>query len=362
MTNGAGSPRNIFVFFRMMPLMMMGLFPWAANMDMRNINVTVVDNDHSSYSSRLTGKVDASRYLHLESAAESYGAAMHRIERGSADLILEIPEHFERDITRDGMAPVMISANAVNGMKGSLGSIYASSVAMDFATEIAEENRAYATATDIPVVEVIPQNKFNPHMDYKVFMVPALMVMLLTMLCGFMPALNILAVKAARNIAQIKATPVGKFTFILAKLITYWSIGFFVLTLCFGLARLFYGLAPAGSIVTIYAAAGLFVLTISGFGLMISNHSDTMQQATFVMMFFMVILILLSGLFTPISSMPQWAQGITILNPLKYMMQVMRLVYLKGSPFSQLTVQFAALAIFAVVLNLWAVLSYRKNS
>lgn len=111
------------------------------------------------------------------------------------DLILEIPEHFERDITRDGMAPVMISANAVNGMKGSLGSIYASSVAMDFATEIAEENRAYATATDIPVVEVIPQNKFNPHMDYKVFMVPALMVMLLTMLCGFMPALNIVARK-----------------------------------------------------------------------------------------------------------------------------------------------------------------------
>ena len=199
-------------------------------------------------------------------------------------------------------------------------------------------------------------------MDYKVFMVPALMVMLLTMLCGFMPALNIVAEKEAGTIEQINVTPVGKFTFILAKLIPYWSIGFFVLTLCFGLARLFYGLAPAGSIVTIYAAAGLFVLTISGFGLMISNHSDTMQQATFVMMFFMVILILLSGLFTPISSMPQWAQDITILNPLKYLMQVMRLVYLKGSPFSQLTVQFAALAIFAVVLNLWAVLSYRKNS
>lgn len=346
----------------MMPLMMMGLFPWAANMEMRNINVTVVDNDHSSYSSRLTGKVDASRYLHLESAAASYEAAMHRIERGSADLILEIPEHFERDITREGMAPVMISANAVNGMKGSLGSIYTSSVAMDFATEIAEENRAYAAAADTPVVEVIPQNKFNPHMDYKVFMVPALMVMLLTMLCGFMPALNIVAEKEAGTIEQINVTPVGKFTFILAKLIPYWSIGFFVLTLCFGLARLFYGLAPAGSIVTIYAAAGLFVLTISGFGLLISNNSDTMQQATFVMMFFMVILILLSGLFTPISSMPQWAQNITILNPLKYLMQVMRLVYLKGSPFSQLTVQFAALAIFAVVLNLWAVLSYRKSS
>lgn len=187
----------------MMPLMMMGLFPWAANMEMRNINVTVVDNDHSSYSSRLTGKVDASRYLHLESAAESYGAAMHRIERGSARPDSRNSRTFRTRYHADGMAPVMISANAVNGMKGSLGSIYASSVAMDFATEIAEENRAYATATDIPVVEVIPQNKFNPHMDYKVFMVPALMVMLLTMLCGFMPALNIVAEKEAGTIEQI---------------------------------------------------------------------------------------------------------------------------------------------------------------
>ena len=135
-----------------------------------------------------------------------------------------------------------------------------------------------------------------------------------------------------------------------------------MLSISFVLAWLVYGLVPAGNLLTIYAGMALYVLTVSGLGLLVSNTSDTMQQATFVMMFFMVILILLSGLFTPISSMPQWAQGITILNPLKYLMQVMRLVYLKGSPFSQLTVQFAALAIFAVVLNLWAVLSYRKNS
>ncbi len=345
-----------------MPLMMMGIFPWAANMEMRNINVTVVDNDRSSYSSRLIGKVDASAYLCLESFVSDYDAAMERIERGSADLILEIPEHFERDIIHEGMAPLSISANAVNGTKGNLGSMYTTSVAMSLASEITDENRAYASSSDTPVVEVVSQNRFNPHMDYKVFMVPALMVMLLIMLCGLLPALNIVSEKEVGTIEQINVTPVSKFSFILAKLIPYWILGFCVLALCFLLARLFYGLAPAGSFATIYAAAGLFVLTISGFGLMISNYSETMQQATFVMMFFMIILILLSGLFTPISSMPHWAQNITIFNPTKYMMQVMRLVYLKGSPTSQLTTPFVALALFALVLNLGAILSYRKSS
>ena len=346
----------------MMPLMMMGLFPWAANMEMRNINVTVVDNDHSSYSSRLTEKVDASRYLHLESAAESYGAAMHRIERGSADLILEIPEHFERDITRDGMAPVMISANAVNGMKGSLGSIYASSVAMDFATEITEENRAYATATDIPVVEVIPQNKFNPHMDYKVFMVPALMVMLLTMLCGFMPALNIVAEKEAGTIEQINVTPVGKFTFILAKLIPYWIIGLVVLAFVMLIARAVYGLAPAGSVGAVYLAAELFILTMSGLGVAIANRSETMQQAMFVMFFFVMIFVLMSGLMTPIESMPAWAQWVTRLLPPRYFVEIMRSVYLKGSLIAELWTNYALLGVFAALFNTLAAVTYRKQA
>jgi ABC-2 type transport system permease protein len=102
-------------------------------------------------------------------------------------------------------------------------------------------------------------------------------------------------------------------------------------------------------------------LVVSGLGLVISNYSATMQQAMFVMFFFVMILILLSGLFTPISSMPDWAQTITAINPLKYFMQVMRAVYLKGSGMTELLPQFFTLCGFAVILNGWAVLSYRKT-
>ena len=138
-------------------------------------------------------------------------------------------------------------------------------------------------------------------------------------------------------------------------------IGLIVLTISFILARIVYGLVPAGNLLTIYGGMALYVLTVSGLGLVVSNYSDTMQQAMFVMFFFMIVLILLSGLFTPIGSMPGWAQKITLFNPLRYFIQIMRMVYLKGSGFADLTAQFSTLAVFAATINLWAVLSYRKN-
>lgn len=351
-------PKLILAF----PCMMMLLMPWAANLEIKNINLSIIDNDHSPYSSRLVEKAGASDYFHLTNVSFSYKEAMNSIEKGTADIILEIPANFEKKLIKEGTASVMISANTVNGTKGGLSSSYLSAIVSDYAADIRSEQGQPQKISPIPIIRIIPQYLFNPHLNYKVFMVPALMVMLLTMLCGFLPALNIVGEKEIGTIEQINVTPVGKFTFILAKLIPYWAIGFVVLSLCFVLARLLYGLAPAGNLSTIYLFAALFILVMSGFGLLISNHSATMQQAMFVMFFFMIVLILMSGLFTPISSMPDWAQTVTVFNPLKYFIQVMRLVYLKGSGIGELLPQFTALALFAVVFNGWAIMSYRKNS
>ena len=188
------------------------------------------------------------------------------------------------------------------------------------------------------------------------------MVMLMTLLAGFLPALNIVAEKESGTIEQINVTPVPKTLFVLAKLIPYWIIGFVVLSLCIALAALVYGIYPTGSLLTIYLFTTVYIWLVSGMGLVISNYSDTIQQAMFVMFFFIMVFILMSGLFTPVSSMPQWAQAITAINPLKYFMQVMRQVYLKGSGFMELLPQFFALCTFAVVLSVWAVVSYKKSA
>ncbi|MDR2948931.1 MAG: ABC transporter permease [Prevotella sp.] len=345
-----------------MPIMMMLIMPWAANQEVKDINISIVDNDHSTYSERLTHKVTSSGYFHLTDVSASNEEALHSIESGKADVILDIESGFERNLVREGAASVMISANTVNGVKGGLSSSYLGIILNDFASEIRSEQIPQSGKNSMPVIDIRPQYKFNPHLDYKVFMIPALMVIMLTLLTGALPALNIVSEKEVGTIEQMNVSPVNKFTFILAKLVPYWIIGFIVLTICFGLAAIIYGMLPLGSLLTIYLLSGIYILVMSGLGLIISNYSDTMQQAMFVMFFFMMILILMSGLFTPINSMPEWAQVITRFNPLRYFIEVMRMVYLKGSAIAELTTQIFALIGFALLFNIWAVISYRKTN
>ena len=342
-----------------MPLVMMLVLPWAANQSIKGVKLSVVDHDRSTFSEALVHKITSSGYFTLTDLSPTNTLAMRSIESGDADIILEIEPDFEKKLMRENVGRVMISANSVNGMKGGLASSYLSSILADYAGTLREN---HGQARSAPAFSVTPQYKFNPHLDYKVFMVPALMVMLLTMIAGFLPALNIVGEKEVGTIEQINVTPVRRGMFVLSKLIPYWIIGFVVLTLCMGIAALVYGLFPAGSLLTIYLFALIYIFTVSGFGLVVSNYSNTMQQAMFVMFFFVLIFIIMSGLFTPVSSMPGWAQKVTVFNPLKYLMEVMRLVYLKGSAFGEMVPQFLALCAFAIGLNAWAVASYRKSS
>jgi len=344
-----------------LPMMVIFIFPWAANQEITNINAVVVDRDHSSYSNRLTGKIAASKYFNLTAVYVSNDEALKSIEREEADLILEIRPDFEKDLINAGAAEVMISANAVNIIKGGLGSTYMMGIVRDFAGEIRSEKIPASGKTPLPVIEVVTQSRFNTFMDYKMFMIPALMVVLMTLICGFLPAMNIVNEKEIGTIEQINVTPVSKFMFITGKLVPYWIIGIAVFTICLTLAALVYGLIPAGNLFTIYLSVFAYILVVSGFGLVVSNHSATLQQALFVMFFFLIILILISGLFTPIASMPDWAQKFTLFNPLRYFIEIMRTAYLKGSSITHLTNQLFALLAFAVVLNSWAIISYRKN-
>jgi ABC-2 type transport system permease protein len=306
-------------------------------------------------------KIIASGYFQLTDISPSNHKALESMDAGKADIIMEIQPDFEKDLIKTGTARVMISVNAINGTKGGLGSSCLAGIIHDFSGDLLAEQGLTNQKAIMPVINMAPYYQYNPYLDYKVFMLPALMVMLLTLLCGFLPALNIVSEKEVGTIEQLNVTPVRKITFILAKLIPYWIIGYVVLFIGMGLSALTYGLFPAGSFGTICLYASIYVLVVSGFGLVISNYSDTMQQAMFIMFFFVLILILLSGLFTPISSMPKWAQAITIINPLTYFMEVMRAIYLKGSSMTELMPQLFTLCGFAIFFNGWAMLSYKKS-
>ena len=324
-------PRLIVAF----PIVIMCVMPWVMQMEVKNIVVEVVDVDHTVASQRLIQQIAATGYFIFGGQRATYAEAMKDVERGKADIILEI---------RDGR--YLIAANAVNGTKGSLGSAYFSQIIAQGA---------------LPTEASSPLLLYNKHQNYKLFMIPALLAIVIMLMTGFLPTLNIVGEKEAGTIEQINVTPVSKWTFILAKLIPYWIIALFVITVCLLLAWLVYGITPAGPLGLIYLLAMLLALFFSSLGLIISNYSDTMQQAIFVMWFFVVCLLLLSGLFTPTRSMPQWAYTTTYVNPMHYFIDAIRTVFIRGGGFKAIAHQLFALVGIGLVMSSWAVLSYRKN-
>lgn len=345
----------------MYPILVMLIFPWAINFEVKNIKVHVVDNAKSIYSQRLINKIDASAYFVLTDVSTNYNQAINDIEREKADIILQIPSTFDKDIVKERSADVMISANAVNSTQGLLGNNYLTLIINDFSQELRSELLPAATISNASHIDVVTDYRYNKNLDYKTFMLPAFFALMVTLICGIMPSLSIVIEKETGTIQQINATPVSKFNFILAKLIPYWVIGIIILSISFFLAWLIYGLLPTGSFITLYIASIIFILGITGMGIIVSNYSDTLQQSMFLVMFFILIIILLSGMFTPVSAMPGWAQIIAYANPLTYFIEVLRLIYLKGSSLTDIFAPLLWLIGFSVLFNTWAVLSYKKR-
>lgn len=347
-------PRLILVF----PIMIMCVMPWVMNMEVKNIVVDVVDNDRSSISSQLVGRIESSDYFILGGQKLSYQEALGEVENSKADLIVEIPQNFERDILRGEHPQILVAANAVNGTKGSMGSAYMGSVIGQHMQSVLSSKSVSASYEQLVSVLYL----YNKHLNYKLFMIPSLLAILIMMMCGFLPALNIVGEKESGTIEAINVTPVSKVDFILAKLIPYWLIALVVMSMCLLLAWGVYGITSAGSLALVYLLAMLLAFIFSGLGLVISNYNDTMQQAVFVMWFAVVCLMLLSGLFTPVRSMPHWAYLTTYVNPMHYFIDAIRTVFVRGGNFSCIAHQVFTLSIIAFCMNLWAVISYRKNS
>jgi ABC-2 type transport system permease protein len=346
----------------MMPAIQLLILPWAADYEVKNINLAVVDNDHSDYAQKLVSKIIASGYFKLDKYTVSYKEAMHEIENNHADIILQIPASFEKDLIKESSSSLFMAVNAINGVKAGLGASYLQTIIRDYNENILMQWVQLPPFSTQPQIDVTYSNWFNPNMNYKFFMVPGIMVLLVTMVGAFIAALNIVKEKEIGTIEQINVTPVKKYHFILGKLIPFWILGILILSIGLTIAYVVYGIIPAGSLFTIYVFAAIYLLAVLGLGLLVSTYCSTQQQAMLTAFFMMMIFVLLSGLYTSISSMPEWAQWITKFNPVSYFIEVMRMVVLKGSSLADISKNIFIVLGFAVVLNSLAVLSYKKRA
>lgn len=341
----------------LLPLVVMLVLPLVTTMDVKNVEVAVVDNDMSQLSRRIITDMDASEHLSVSESSFTFNDALAAIEDGHAYATVTIPQGYSRMLQEGQLPKLDIRANGVDAIKGMLAARYAlQSLGVTLTQWRAE------TGYDIPDTDSSVMYMYNPTLSYKNYMIPALMVVLLVMICGILPALNLVTEKEFGTIEAMNVTPVGKMTFVLSKLIPFWIIGLLVITLGILVGWLVYGLKPIGSVPAIYLASFIFSLLMSGLGLSVANKSSTMLQTIFVCFAFVIIFMLMGGLFTPIESMPQWAQYFTYIVPPRYFIEIMRSIYLKGASMADIWSDYAALCGFALIFLLISALTYKKRS
>jgi len=343
----------------LLPILQLFVLAYTATFEIKRINLYLIDFDKSVSSRELISKFQGSSFFVIVNQSTSYKLAEDELKYGKADQIIQIPNGFERDLNIQSSAKIQIVTDAIDGNTALLMNAYALSIIQDYNKNLIVEKIPSLQQTDL--INIEHSFWFNPELNYITYMVPGILVLLVTIIGMFLSAMNVVKEKENGTIEQINVTPIKKYQFITGKLLPFWIVGLVELALGLTLAWLAFNIPIIGSLWLIFLFGGLFLLVVLSFGLIISTTANTQQQAMFIAWFFLIIFILLSGLFTPVESMPEWAQIFNYSNPIAYFIKVMRMVMLKGSDFADISEQFYALMVYAFIALSVAVWRYRKT-
>jgi len=344
-----------------MPFIQLLVLSFAVTYEIKNINLGIVDQDMSSTSRQLISKFEGSTFFVFKHFSNTTQAADLALTKGEIDLYLHFPSNFEKELYKNQKTDLNIQIDAVNGSKAGLALNYAASIINAYSNDLREGLMIIPENLKPNNIEVIPTNWYNPELDYQTFMVPGILVILVTMIGAFLSGMNIVKEKEIGTIEQLNVTPIKKYQFIIGKLLPFWLLGLAEMVFGLILAVLIFNIPIVGNLGLIFLFTAIYLTLILGFGLLVSTFTDTQQQAMFISWFFLVIFILMSGLFTPIESMPTWAQQLTNFNPVKYFVEVIRMVLLKGSGWQDVYWKFAIIALYSVGLNWLAIINYKKT-
>jgi ABC-2 type transport system permease protein len=351
-----------------MPIVQLLLLGQAATFEIRSSRLYVVDEDHTPASRGLVTRLAASGRFEVAGASPSMALANDALLRREVSTILHVPPRFERDLVREGTAPVQLVFNAEDGAAAGILGGWAGRIIAAYSAELSAEIRpALAASADTPArgagrIDVRTRGWFNPDLDYHAYMVPGILVLLVTMIATALGSMNIVREKELGTLEQLNVTPVTRAQFIASKLIPFWLIGLGVLAFGLGVARLMFHIPMRGSLAVVFLAAAVYLLVALGIGLWISTIVETQQQAMFVTFAINMVYMLMSGLFTPVQSMPGWAQWVAQLSPVKHFIVVMRAVLVKGAGLGGVLVPIAILTAYAAVVLTLAVRQYSKRT
>ncbi|OIP01310.1 MAG: ABC transporter permease [Bacteroidetes bacterium CG2_30_33_31] len=343
-----------------MPIIQLLILSYTATFEIKNADIAFVDLSQSRSSRELIAKFKGSPFFTIKGNAFSIKQYDKSMLNGDIDIIIKIPNDFESSLLNGRSTFVQLISDAVNGSAANLMTAYALQILFDFNRNIITET--YGKDLMSSQIKILPRYWFNPELNYKTYMVPGILVLLVSLIGAFLSGMNVVREKEIGTIEQLNVTPIKKYQFIIGKLFPFWVIA--MVDLIFGLilAKLVFAIPILGSVALILGVAAIYMILVLAFGLFISTITDTQQQAMFIAWFFFVIFIIMSGLFTPVEGMPKWAQIINIINPIAYFIDFMRLVMLKGADFVDVQMQILKITVYAITMLGLSIIRYRKNA
>ncbi len=345
-----------------MPFVQTLILVYAATLDIKNTQITIVDQDHSALSQKLISKFVASPFFDVEIAINDDVFLKDQLLKDSSKAVVIIPSNFERDLRQGIPTQIQLNINAIDGQGAGLVSIYVSQTIMS----ILKDLKPFASKANLMVmpakISSAPRYWYNPELNFKHYMLPGILVILVSMIGIFLTSLNLVREKEMGTIEQINVTPIKKWQFLTGKLLPFWIIGILDLSLGLVIGMVLFGMPFRGSVFTMFIFTGLYLFTTIGLGLLVSDFAATQQQAMFTIFFFFLIFVLMGGIFTSVESMPYWAQIVNRINPMYYFMKIIRSVLLKGSGIRDLWSEFVSLLVYGILAMSVAVWQYKKTS
>jgi len=344
------------------PVVQLFVFVYTATLELKNVDVYIVDKDVSSVSRRLINKFIYSPFFTVRQTGKSVKEGEAQMFRNKAALVVNIPNGFEKDLL-NGNSDVQLLINGINNLSAGLINAYSSSLIRDMYIDFFREQGIMTgiTGPESPI-SISTRFWYNNELNFKFYMAPGILGVLVTMVGMFLTALNIVREKESGTIEQINVTPVVRLQFILGKLFPLWSIALFELGFGLVIIKFLYNVPMEGSILLLFGFVATYLLLILAFGLLMSTMADNQLQVMFLAYFFLVVFILMSGIFTPVESMPDWAQKVNIMNPMSYFIRVVRMILLKGSGIRDILADWISVAVYGSIMLMFAVLRYRKVS
>jgi ABC-2 type transport system permease protein len=355
-------PKMRAVIF-VVPIFQVLIFGYAVTTDVRHIRTGIYDLDNSIQSRDLFDRFSASGYFDIVARPDNDSSVRYALDHGDVKTVLRVNRGFGADVIAGRTAQLQIILDGTDSNTASFVLNYASRITTDYSEKILLQNVQRATGRRPPPapVSLVARAWFNPNLDSRNFFVPGVIALLVMVISILLSSMAIVREKEIGTIEQIMVTPIGRLEFMLGKTIPFAMIGFVDVILISVIAVFWFHIPILGDPWLLFLCTGLYLMSTLGVGLFISTVSDTQQQAMMTAFFFMQPAILLSGFIYPIANMPVAIQWLTYLNPLRYFLQIIRGVFLKGVGVSVLWPQMFALAVLGTALLVLSSARFRKT-